>query len=192
MKIYENAKGQANQDSFVLNALEEKRNGFYVEIGSNDPVIWNNTYILETEYDWTGIGIEWNNEFVEKYNSARKNKCIAADATAFDYLKYFEENNFPKQIDYLQLDIEPAAQTLVALKKLPLRDYRFSVITYEHDLYADPLNQIIKEESIFILSSLGYKLVIENVDDGIPGRIFEDWWVDPTVIDLERLKQIDS
>lgn len=192
MKIYENGKGQANQDSFVLNVLEEKRNGFYVEIGSNDPILWNNTYILETEYDWNGFGVEWNNEFIEKYNSIRKNKCIATDATSFDYLNYFKENNFPKQIDYLQLDIEPAAQTLAALKKLPLKEYRFSVITYEHDLYADPLNEIIKEESIFILSSLGYKLVVENVNDGIPGRIFEDWWVDPTVIDLERLKQIDS
>lgn len=181
MKIYENGKGQAHQDSFVLNVLREKRNGYYVEIGSNDPIAWNNTYLLETEYGWTGVGFEWDQGLVEYYNNVRINKCIAADATQFDYLSYFKDNNFPKQIDYLQLDIEPAHQTLAALKKLPLDQYRFSVITYEHDLYADPNNESIKEEAKNILLSLGYKLEVENVNDGNPNVIFEDWWIDPRV-----------
>jgi len=43
-------------------------------------------------------------------------------------------------------------------------------------------NKQIKEESKEILSSLGYKLLIENVDDGSPDRVFEDWWIDPQVI----------
>jgi hypothetical protein len=182
MKIHENGKGQAGQDSFVLNVLNEKRNGWYVEVGSSDPVIYNNTYILETEYGWQGVGFEWDQGAADIYNSVRKNKCISADATQFDYLKYFQDNAFPKQIDYLQLDIEPAYQTLAALKQIPLTEYRFSVITYEHDLYADPANKEIKEESIRILSSLGYKLLVENVNDGSPDRIFEDWWIDPQVI----------
>ena len=182
MKIYKNGNGQAGQDSFVLNFLNEKRNGWYVEVGSNDPVLYNNTYLLETEYDWQGVGFEWDQDLSNMYNSVRKNKCITADATKFNYLKYFQDNNFPKQIDYLQLDIEPAYQTLAALKQIPLTEYRFSVITYEHDLYADPANKEIKEESIKILSSLGYELLVENVNDGSPDRIFEDWWIDPQVI----------
>jgi hypothetical protein len=182
MKIFEKGRGQAHQDSFVLNELNEKRNGWYVEIGSNDPIIHNNTYLLETEYDWQGVGFEWDKDLVNFYNSIRKNKCIAADATQFDYLKYFKNNNFPKQIDYLQLDIDPAHQTLSALKRIPLEEYRFSVITYEHDLYADAENEHIKEESKSILSSFGYKLLLENVDDGSPDRMFEDWWIDPQVI----------
>jgi hypothetical protein len=179
MKIYKNGKGQANQDSFVLNVLNEKKKGWYVEIGSNDPIVYNNTYLLETEYEWQGVGFEWDHDLAIIYNSIRKNRCIETDATQFDYLKYFKENNFPKQIDYLQLDIEPAYQTLEALKRIPLEEYRFSVITYEHDLYANPENEQIKEESKSILSSLGYKLLIENVNDGTPERIFEDWWIDP-------------
>ena len=100
----------------------------------------------------------------------------------FDYLKHFQDNGFPKQIDYLQLDIEPAYQTLAALNQIPLTEYRFSVITYEHDLYADLANKEIKEESVRILSSLGYELLVENVNDGSPDRIFEDWWIDAQVI----------
>ena len=59
------------------------------------------------------------------------------DATTVDYKAIFEENNFPNQIDYLQVDIEPAQQTLNALLQLPHDDYRFSVITYETDVYRD-------------------------------------------------------
>jgi len=182
MKIFENSNGQANQDSFVLNALKEKRNGIYVEIGANDPFVWSNTYLLEKEYGWSGVGLEINPELVAVYNQNRKNACIEADATTFNYKEYFEKNNFPKQIDYLQLDIEPAEQTLLALYKLPLLDYRFSVITYEHDLYATPKNALIKAESQGIFKLLGYKLVAENVTDGISSRPFEDWWIDPLTI----------
>jgi hypothetical protein len=182
MKIYENGKGQANQDSFVLNALNEKIGGVYVEIGANDPFAWSNTFLLESEYNWSGVGFEIVPELVESYNNNRSNPCIQSDATTFDYKKYFDENNFPKQIDYLQLDIEPAEQTLRALRSLPLSDYRFSVITYEHDLYADPSNATIKQESIDILTALGYQMVAENVTDGIETRPFEDWWIDPTVV----------
>lgn len=182
MKIYANGKGQANQDSFVLNALKEKRNGFYVEIGAQDPFTWNNTALLESEYNWTGVAFEIVQDLTDNYNNSRKNPCIQGDATLFDYYKYFKENNYPKQIDYLQLDIEPAHQTLAALYKLPLNEYRFSVITYEHDLYADPNNALIKAEAMGVLKGLGYKLVVENVTDGIPDRPFEDWWIDPNIV----------
>lgn len=182
MKIFKNGNGQANQDSFVLNALNEKRNGVYVEIGANDPFSWSNTLLLESEYNWAGVGFEIVPELVEAYNSNRKNPCIEADATTFNYKKYFEENNFPKQIDYLQLDIEPAYQTLAALYSLPLLDYRFSVITYEHDLYANSENSLIKAEAKGVLKFLGYSLVAENVTDGVPERPFEDWWIDPRVV----------
>ena len=37
--------GQAEQDKFVLNMLKNKKNGFFLEIGSHDPVQINNTYI---------------------------------------------------------------------------------------------------------------------------------------------------
>lgn len=43
-KIY---NGQALQDEFVLTVLNNKKNGYFLEIGSYDPIIINNTYILE-------------------------------------------------------------------------------------------------------------------------------------------------
>lgn len=183
MKIFEESNSQAKQESFVLDTLKEKKNGWYVEIGSGHPIEINNTYLLETKYNWNGLGIDLNPKVVEQYNLIRKNKCVLADATSFDYKEYFKQNNFPKRIDYLQLDVEPAPQTLQALYALPLTEYRFSVITFEHDLYADPNNALIKAEAEGVFNALGYVMVAENVTDGNDYRPFEDWWVDPEILD---------
>jgi len=170
---------QSMQDMFVLSMLDGKRKGVYVEIGADKPKIINNSYLLETNYDWIGVSFEFEPEKVEFFNNFRKNKCICADATSFDYKALFDERNYPKQIDYLQLDIDPADGTLAALKKLPLDDYRFSVITYETDIYNAGAD--IQDEEIRYLQSYGYQLVVKNVAN--EGNPYEDWWVDPNVID---------
>lgn len=180
MKIYDGSYSQAYQESFVLSTLKEKRNGFYLEIGGYHSKNDSNTYLLETSYGWSGVALEIDPERSQEYNLNRSNPCINTDATKFDYLDYFNSNNFPETIDYLQVDIEPAEQSLQALKALPLDKYRFSVITFEHDLYSDPSNAIIKKEAIDLLSKFNYRLVFDNVDHN--GKIFEDWWVDSNII----------
>lgn len=179
-----NNYSQAFQDMFVLSILDGKKNGTYVEIGGDHGVIISNTYLLETEFDWKGVSFEIDQSKVEGYNSIRDNKCICADAIQFDYKKFFKENNYPKQIDYLQVDIEPAWQTLNALKALPLDEYRFSAITYETDLYKDGPDA--GEEAMEILLSHGYELVVRNVAN--QNNPYEDWYVDPTVVDPEIVK----
>ena len=176
-----NNYSQAFQDIFVLSILNGKRNGTYVEIGGDHGVIISNTYLLETEFDWNGVSFEIDQSKVDGYNSLRKNKCVCVDATAFDYKKLFQERGFVKQIDYLQVDIEPAWQTLNALKSLPLDDYRFSVITYETDVYKDGPDT--GEEAMEILLSKGYQLIVRNVAN--QNNPYEDWYVDPTAVDPE-------
>ena len=85
----------------------------------------------------------------------------------------------------MQLDCDPPQITLECLKKLPLEDYRFSVITFETDLYAG--GQEVQKEHWEILSSLGYQRVVKNVKN--EGNPYEDWWIDPLVIDEDIWKQ---
>ena len=125
-----------------------------------------------------GVSFELDGDKVSYFNTIRRNKCICADATDYDYKFLFEERKYPKQIDYLQLDIDPAPQTLEALKKLPLDDYRFSVITYETDVYRHGPD--IQDEQIDILKSYGYQLVAKNVQ--CEGNPYEDWWIDPAIV----------
>jgi len=174
----ENNWSQSMQDMFVLSMLDGKRNGVYVEIGADQPRVISNTYLLENNFDWSGVSFELDADKVTYFNSIRKNKCLSEDATLYDYKSLFEERNYPKQIDYLQLDIDPAEGTLRALKALPLNDYRFSVITYETDVYSSGAD--IQDEQIEILESHGYQLVAKNVK--CEGNPYEDWWIDPAIV----------
>ena len=103
---------QALQDIFVLTMLNGKENGIYVEIGGAHPININNTYLLESVFNWSGVSFEINTDLANFYNSERLNKCICTDATQVNYSEVFEENNLPNQIDYLQVDIDPSYQSL--------------------------------------------------------------------------------
>ncbi len=191
MQLFKDSNSKDYQESFVLSVLKEKRNGFYLELGSAWPKKENNTYLLETVYDWRGIGFEIDKGLIDEYRSVRKNPVVHTDATTFDYRKYFKENNVPKQIDYLQMDLHPAYSTLQALRQLPLDEYRFSVITYEHNRWWDEtLHKYIQEESQRIFKSYGYTLVVENVLDAT--RPLEDWWIDPNSVPHENYYKMIS
>ncbi len=49
---------QIGQDIEVLKSLNYKKNGYFIEIGANDGIQLSNTYLLEKQYDWTGICVE--------------------------------------------------------------------------------------------------------------------------------------
>lgn len=180
MKWIPKSNSQAGQESFVLNQLQEKRQGYYVEIGGYHAVELSNTYLLETEYDWSGVSLEIDQERAELYNESRRNPCLTVDATNYNLRPYFVKHKWPKQIDYLQIDIEPAQQTLAALLSLPM-DYRYSVITFEHDRYAGGDNDQHQQTAYDFLTDHGYKRVVKNLLN------FEDWYIDPNVVDCDFL-----
>lgn len=172
---------QAGQDLFVLDMLGHKHNGYYCEVGGSDPYESSNTFLLEKDYSWKGFSVELDAELVDSFNSERRNLCVHHDATTLNYLERFLMYSFPKQIDYLSLDIEPSENTFKALQKIPFQDYRFSVITYEHERYSS--GSEFMNLSRQFLQSRGYKLVVANVR--FRGKDFEDWWIDPSVVSKE-------
>ena len=183
---------QAYQDMFVLTMLEGKRDGTYLEVGACHPVLISNTYLLDSKFGWKGISIDINPSVKAGYDGNRNCNLIVQDALTIDYAKLMADNNMPNQIDYLQLDIEPQSNTLACLKRMPLNDYRFSVITYETDFYdpafsrEDSLKN--REESREILLSHGYELIVGNVCNTSTTDPFEDWYVDPNVVSKELIE----
>ena len=91
----------------------------------------------------------------------------------------FTENNLPKNIDYLQLDIEPPINTFECLKKIPFDKYKFAVITYETEAYYAP--EAIKNKSREIIEGNGYELIIGDVCNH-GNDPFEDWYVHPDLV----------
>lgn len=183
---------QCFQDMFILSLLDGKKQGTYLEIGSADPFKGNNTYLLESLFGWEGKGIEILPEEVAKYNGQRKNKVIHSDATKVDYDSLLSElSNYYQNdgcFDYLQVDCEPPSVSFQILKMIPFDSYKFAVITFEHDHYAD-LEKVIRKESREFLESKGYVLVIGNVsmNEYCP---YEDWWVHPDLVPQDKIDEM--
>jgi hypothetical protein len=186
--------GQALQDKFVINILQEKQNGFFIELGSNDPYEINNTYILEKTYNWKGIMVEIDNKYLESYKNQRHNSIhIIQDATTIDYNQLFINNNVPKHIDYLQIDLEPGnGSTLITLEKMDkevLDNYKFAVITFEHDIYRkDILFEITRNKSREIFENRGYVRVFSDISN--LNNPYEDWYVHPDLVDMNYVEKL--
>lgn len=194
LNLVEESYAQIYQDLFILSALNGKKGGTYLEIGSGHPVLCNNTYLLESVFDWTGCAVEINSKYVEAYKAKRKNQVICDNALNIDYSELIKNNITASSniIDYLQLDCEPAEVTYKILLKMPLNDYKFRVITYEHDYYAD-VDKIYREKSRLYLANNGYILVVNDLCSDYNKRFsFEDWWVHKDLIDKDTLSKLLS
>lgn len=150
--------GQLKQDIF---ALQTAHNKTYIEIGAWNPVKYSNTYLLEKN-SWRGFSLELDT--VKKplwEESDRTNKIYWQDALTFDYKKALEENNLPKHIGYLSVDIEPPQNTFDALKRVIEQGITADCVTFEHDKYRNDIDfdPIVTN----FLRDYGYKVAVHDV-----------------------------
>lgn len=167
------------QDYLVLQLLNFKKNGYFIELGADDGLRKSNTYTLEKYYDWDGICIEPRDGIYETCKSRRTSLVIKQ---CIDYCEHeisfcvrkgiggtsgiiaedcdnkinkgkeityvtktleqvLDENNAPKEIDYLSLDIEGAEYRV--LKNFPFDKYIIKIMTIErpNDLLLELLNK---------------------------------------------------
>ena len=193
--------GQAYADAFVLNCTSFKRNGFFLELGSRHPKENNNSYILEKSFGWRGVMVDRENTYEQEYISQRPNSIgIIKDATKINYKKVFEENNFPRELGFFQLDLEvrdnTALKTLLKIDQEVLNEHTFATITMEHDIYTGLENAIqTRSQSRNLLNARGYYCVFEDILD--PPNVcvdypYEDWWVHPDLVDMKYIKSLQE
>ena len=209
--------GAARQDEFALNMSQFKTDGYFLEFGSQHPTNDNNTYLLESEYNWKGLMFEWEDKYVPLYKKDRSEDTtyIIADATQLDYVDIFSKLKVPKNIDYLQIDLEAGMLTpltlLEKLNKEVMDTHKFATITFEHDIYCGERNSkynvggpwngwtpydsnnfyTVRSRSREIFKSRGYFLVFSDVNDSKEySNPFEDWWVHPDLVDMEYVSKI--
>jgi hypothetical protein len=175
----ETTYSQIGQDIFVRNILQEKRCGLFFDIGCGYPKYINNTYLLEKHYDWHGISIDLDSGYRQQWlDHGRTSIILIEDATKTNYqdlMGSLAKDTGSNRIDYLSMDLEPPINTLLALKRIPFDDFRFSVITFEHDSYRKDSGHgegkyYILNESRALISGYDYGLVYTNMQ--------EDWWID--------------
>lgn len=127
---------QCGQDLIVLKYLENKRNGYFLDIGSGYPITINNTYLLEKNYGWKGISIDIEN-YIEPngktWDETRNSIHILNNALNIDYSFLLNEHKAPKVIDFITMDLEPPSLTFELLYKIPFNEYSFNFISFETD-----------------------------------------------------------
>jgi hypothetical protein len=172
---------QTYQDMFVLTMLNGKKNGRYLEIGCGDPWYGNNTALLELNYNWSGFSIDIDKNTCDNFQDKRGSSIvICQDARKINYNNILSGDTI---IDYLQIDADPSTISYEILLKIPFETHKFSVITFEHDDYADEKSGV-REKSRKYLISQGYKLVVSDIAPTKYKR-FEDWWCKPELIDQD-------
>jgi hypothetical protein len=175
--------------------LKKKRNGYYIEIGANEPISISNTYKLEKEYGWKGIMVEYESKYLPLYRIYRQNSIpIINDARNVNYVDELQKAKFPKNIDYLQIDLEvdnrSTLDVLLKFNDTVFNEYKFATVTFEHDIYrGDYFNTRAISRAIF--ESRGYVRIFSDimttVDTDIP---FEDWYVHPDLVDMNYVNYV--
>lgn len=187
---------QVNQDLWVLKMLNNKKNGFFLDIGAFDGVKFSNTYVLEKNFNWQGLLVEAHPSSFEKMKKVRSSTCCnyaiddSTGSVFFDsygdtgskitnngvsvnsitFKDLFEKYEVPKIIDYMSLDIE--GNEFKSLTKFPFNDYKCLLLTVEHNSYLD--GGLNKNKIKEILLKNDYELVMEDVKS--EGKSFEDWY----------------
>lgn len=193
--------GQALADRFVAHCTNFKQKSHFLELGSRHPKENNNSYILEKSLGWSGIMVDRENTYEEEYKIQRPNSvAIIKDATKINYKKVFEENNFPSELGFFQLDLEvrdnTALKTLLKIDEEVLNNYTFATITMEHDIYTGLENAVqTRSQSRKLLNARGYYCVFEDILD--PPNVcvdypYEDWWVHPDLVDMTYIQTLQE
>jgi|694.fasta_scaffold39783_7 FkbM family methyltransferase len=109
------SRSQLGQDLWVLEKLNWKQGGFFVEFGATDGVLLSNTWLLEKSFQWQGICAEPNPKFFEQLRrnrtchlssacvhraSGEKMRFVLADVYGglADYAK--DDEHFAKRVAY--------------------------------------------------------------------------------------------
>ena len=190
------SNSQASQDVFAYTMTNKKQNGYFLEIGANHPIAHNNTYVLEKEYNWRGLMVEYDVSFEESYKTYRPNSIYKImDARNVNYRYILDENQYPENMDYLQIDLDvdnrSTLDTLLLLNNTVFDKYEFATVTFEHDIYSGDFynTQTISRE---IFKNRGYVLVFPNVSVFWQGEYkpFEDWYVHPDLVNMDYVNSI--
>ena len=177
---------------YVLNILKHKRDGFFLEIGSEDKhaVRCLITDILEKEYNWKGLVLHCDMSLINK--NERKNTTFFPKYNGLNYNNkiLFYENDVPLNCDYLNINTTGYHNTPYILNKLNneiLDKYKFATIMFQTNIYNTNKTNA-RQLSRKILKERGYIRVFSDImsNDKHP---FDDWYVHPDLVDMDYVNK---
>ena len=122
-KAYKKRKyySQWGEDIFIQKYFNNKKKGFYVDIGCFHPVMYSNTCLLFNA-GWKGINIDFNQTSIDLFNILRPNDyniCAAVSDTNSERDIFFDHNFSP--INTLQKSFYDNSNKEIAFKNLEMK-----------------------------------------------------------------------
>jgi hypothetical protein len=132
--LLESSKSQLRQDLVVLSYLQFKRNGFFVEFGAADGIKLSNTYLLESQFSWTGILAEpariWHRSLGLNRRCHIDHRCV------------WNESN--KSLVFFERDFKECSGVKLSEKRSGISDF---FLSKRYNVTTIALNDLLEEYS---------------------------------------------
>lgn len=200
----------SGQDKWVLETLEFKTGGFFVDLGSYNGIKDNNTYVLEKDYGWNGICVEnsldhWNqlvtartcNKFhttiytydgqckIDESGKIIDNEEVGNIVNCQTFDTVMTQDGHTGLIDYLSVNLGGREDDVVL--SIDLKKYEFQLISIQVNRHKTPHKYI--DEAFLYLWNNGYERMVFGVLGADPtrdsyGNCYEDWYYNKKYISV--------
>ena len=191
---------QAGQDKIIKEVFfNNKRNGFFVEIGAYDGIIGSNCYHFERYLNWNGIAIEASNIQFEKLKKNRKckllNDAISEEVNEVEFMEVTEGLTQMSGINnnFFERNINIISKNSVSKTK----SFKIKTITFDQVISKnseiDYLSIDIEGGEMALLNSINfndYEIKVISVENNIPEiQNFKNFFDDKNFIYFDRVGQ---
>jgi len=197
------------QDKWVLETLNFKTNGFFVDLGSGNGIKYSNTYTLENEYQWSGICVDANQNKFEELETNRTsiniNKAIynydgtclidndgkindvsgtTVDCNTFNTILI--NNPINNVIDYVSVNV--GGKELDVIKSIDFEKNQIVLMSIQHNKYKVPFNNI--DLVFYHMLDNGFEVMFSGVVGEDPSdylrykQPYEDWYYNKKYINI--------
>jgi FkbM family methyltransferase len=191
---------QAGQDKIIKEVFfNDKRNGFFIEIGAYDGIIGSNCCHFERYLNWKGIAIEASNIQFEKLKKNRKckllNDAISEEVKEVQFMEVMEgltqmsginNNFFERNLNIISND------QASKIKSFNIKTITFDqVVSKNTDI--DYLSIDIEGGEMALLKSINfndYEIKVISVENNVPEeQNFKNFFDDKNFIYFDRVGQ---
>lgn len=184
----------SNQDNWVLDMTQNKMNGVFLDLGCGNGIINNNTYKLESQFNWSGVCVDKNYSIWSECILNRTSVCLNYEIVASENMilnsgqttintiidNYFNGSD----IDYLSINLN--CDTLDVIKSIDFDRFNIKLITLQHNRYKTFYNCI--DSFHYFLLSKNFERKFIDVTGVVEGnekfnQPYEDWFYNKSYFD---------
>ncbi len=170
---------QAGQDKIIKNHFfQNKKNGFFIEIGAYDGIIGSNCYHFEKFLNWEGIAIEASKIQYDKLKNNRKcktvNKAISNKIKDVEFVEVIEGLT---QMSGINNENNTAIQIINNNENSKTKISKITTTTFEEEIKSnfeiDYLSIDIEGEELDLLKSIDfnkYTIKVISVENNVPDK----------------------